>query len=159
MPGGRSYWLFRHAVPMDPSKTMEQLVPVGRSRGKAKEKAGPAQASAGGRVPVTDREEVRRAAKRAHAAAMRKLREADQRAWDLAMKPAPVDVAALRCRLGMSRVRLARAIGVPVGTLRHWERGDRTPRGAALVLLNLLDRNSQATLQALAPRARRPRPT
>lgn len=52
----------------------------------------------------------------------------------------------------MSRTRLALAIGVPASTLRHWERGDRKPGGAALVLLNLLARNSQATLRALAPR-------
>jgi putative transcriptional regulator len=36
-----------------------------------------------------------------------------------------------------------------VATLRHWERGDRRPQGAALVLLNLIDREPQAVMRAL----------
>jgi putative transcriptional regulator len=36
-----------------------------------------------------------------------------------------------------------------VDTLRHWERGDRSPRGATLVLLNLIDRDPKSELKAL----------
>lgn len=103
---------------------------------------------------LTPRQKARR---RATLAAARRAREVERRAFDLSLRP-PVDVSALRRKLGMSRTWLAKCIGVPVGTLRHWERGDRKPRGAALVLLNLLARNSQATLRALAPRGFGPRP-
>jgi putative transcriptional regulator len=36
-----------------------------------------------------------------------------------------------------------------VGTLRHWERGDRTPRGATLVLLNIIAKEPKAVMRAL----------
>jgi putative transcriptional regulator len=61
----------------------------------------------------------------------------------------PVDVAKLRERIGMTRSQFARRFGFPLGTLRHWERGDRQPSGAALVLLNVLERNHAAVLHAL----------
>jgi putative transcriptional regulator len=63
--------------------------------------------------------------------------------------PKPVDVAKIRKRIGLTQEQFARRFGFPVATLRHWERGDRTPRGPALVLLNLIAGNSQAVLQAL----------
>jgi putative transcriptional regulator len=37
-----------------------------------------------------------------------------------------------------------------VATLRHWERGDRRPTGASLVLLNVINRNPKAVLAALS---------
>lgn len=43
----------------------------------------------------------------------------------------------------------AARFGFSVATLRHWERGDRSPQGAALVLLNPIDRNLVAVLVAL----------
>lgn len=48
------------------------------------------------------------------------------------------DVAAIRQRTGLSQTAFARKIGVPVATLRHWERGSRCPVGPARVLLALL---------------------
>ena len=63
--------------------------------------------------------------------------------------PYPVDVEELRRRLGMSQRKFARRFGFPVATVRHWELRDRRPSGAALVLLNVIDRNSQAVLGAL----------
>jgi len=33
---------------------------------------------------------------------------------------------------------------------RHWERGDRTPHGPALVLLNVIQHNPQAVIAALS---------
>ncbi len=38
----------------------------------------------------------------------------------------------------MSQSEFASAFGISVSTLRHWERGDRTPQGPALVLLNVV---------------------
>jgi putative transcriptional regulator len=64
-------------------------------------------------------------------------------------RPAAVDVAAVRGRLGFSQAQFAARFGVSVATLRHWERGDRNPQGPALVLLNLIDRDPAGVLRAL----------
>jgi putative transcriptional regulator len=61
----------------------------------------------------------------------------------------PIDVVALRGRMGMSQELFARRFGFPVATLRHWERGDRKPRGTARVLLQVIAHNPRAVLQAL----------
>jgi len=65
-------------------------------------------------------------------------------------QPYAVDVADLRKRLGLTQEQFAARFGFSVATLRHWERGDRTPHGPALVLLNLIDREPKAVLRALA---------
>ena len=64
--------------------------------------------------------------------------------------PRPVDVKALRARVGMTQEQFAARFGFSTATLRHWERGDRTPRGPALVLLNVIERNPSAVIAALA---------
>ncbi len=64
-------------------------------------------------------------------------------------RPEPVDVAALRHRVGMTQEQFAARFGVSVATLRHWERGDRKPQGPALVLLNLIHREPAAVLRLL----------
>ena len=61
-----------------------------------------------------------------------------------------VDVAAVRARLGFTQEQFAARFGFSVATLRHWEQGDRQPRGAALVLLNLIDRDPKNVLRALS---------
>jgi len=65
-------------------------------------------------------------------------------------KPKPVDVSALRQRMGMTQEQFAARFGFSVATLRHWERGDRTPQGAALVLLNVINRAPDAVRAALS---------
>lgn len=65
-------------------------------------------------------------------------------------RPRPVDVKALRTRIGLSQAEFAARFGVSVATLRHWERGDRVPHGPALVLLNVIERNPGAVMAALA---------
>jgi len=62
----------------------------------------------------------------------------------------PVDVKNIRARTGMSQNEFALAFGISVSTLRHWERGDRTPQGPALVLLNVVAREPKAVLKALS---------
>lgn len=62
-----------------------------------------------------------------------------------------VDVKAIRENVGMSQPEFASAFGISLGTLRHWERGDRTPRGPALVLLNVVAKEPKAVLKALSP--------
>lgn len=64
-------------------------------------------------------------------------------------RPAEVDVSQLRSRLGFTQEQFAARFGFSVATLRHWERGDRSPTGASLVLLNVIDHNPKAVMQAI----------
>lgn len=48
-------------------------------------------------------------------------------------------VRAIRSRTGMTQKQFCESFGFNINTLRHWERGDRSPSGAALAILNLLD--------------------
>ncbi len=61
----------------------------------------------------------------------------------------PLDIKAVRAKTGMTQMEFAAVFGISLGTLRHWERGDRKPRGPALVLLNVLDKEPEAVLRAL----------
>ena len=60
-----------------------------------------------------------------------------------------LDVKEVRAKVGMSQNEFASAFGISVSTLRHWERGDRSPHGPALVLLNVVAKEPQAVLNAL----------
>lgn len=64
--------------------------------------------------------------------------------------PKPVDVKALRMEIGMTQEQFAAKFGVSTATLRHWERGDRSPQGPALVLLNVIKHDPKAVIKALA---------
>ena len=61
----------------------------------------------------------------------------------------PVDVKEIRSNIHMTQTEFASRFGISLGTLRHWERGDRTPRGPALVLFTVLSKNPNAVIQAL----------
>jgi len=63
--------------------------------------------------------------------------------------PIHVDVKELRKRVGMTQVNFSSSFGISLGTLRHWERGDRYPQGPALVLLNLLSKDPNTILNVL----------
>lgn len=63
--------------------------------------------------------------------------------------PRAVDVKAVRAKLGMTQEQFAARFGFSAATLRHWERGDRSPRGPALTLLNVIERSPQAVMDAL----------
>jgi putative transcriptional regulator len=65
-------------------------------------------------------------------------------------KPRSVDVKKLRTRMDMTQQQFCAMFGIALGTLRHWEQGDRSPKGPALVLLNVVDKNPQAVMTALA---------
>ncbi|WP_198263093.1 NadS family protein [sulfur-oxidizing endosymbiont of Gigantopelta aegis] len=62
----------------------------------------------------------------------------------------PLDVKNIRAKTGMTQNEFASAFGISVSTLRHWELGDRTPHGPALVLLNVVAKEPQAVLNALS---------
>lgn len=64
-------------------------------------------------------------------------------------KPIHIDVKKLRERIGMSQPKFAASFGISLGTLRHWERGDRYPQGPALVLLNILSKDPNTVLKVL----------
>jgi len=63
--------------------------------------------------------------------------------------PPAVDVKEVRRRTGLTQEQFAAKFAISVGTLRHWERGDRTPRGATLVLLNIIAKEPKAVMRAL----------
>lgn len=62
----------------------------------------------------------------------------------------PIDVKAVRKKVGMTQTQFAASFGISLGTLRHWERGDRIPRGPALVLLHVVSKEPKAVLRALS---------
>lgn len=64
--------------------------------------------------------------------------------------PQAIDVKAIRAKVGMSQAEFAASFGISVGTLRHWERGDREPHGPARVLLHVVSKRPKAVLSALA---------
>ena len=64
-------------------------------------------------------------------------------------RPRPVDVKALRAKVEMTQEEFAARFGFSTATLRHWERGDRQPHGASLVLLNVIAHNPRAVIEAL----------
>jgi putative transcriptional regulator len=56
----------------------------------------------------------------------------------------------LRKRLGMTQDRFARALRIPVSTLRNWEQGRVRPAPAARSLLAIVAKNPKAALKAQA---------
>ena len=63
--------------------------------------------------------------------------------------PEALNVRAIREKTGMSQERFCATFGISIGTLRHWEQGLRTPRGAARVLLKVVDQNPKAVIAAV----------
>ena len=63
--------------------------------------------------------------------------------------PEDVDVKAIRHRLGWSQQEFALRFGFSLGTLRHWEQGDRHPEGSARVLLTVIAQNPEAVQKAV----------
>jgi putative transcriptional regulator len=64
--------------------------------------------------------------------------------------PQTINVKAIRMHVGMTQTEFAAAFGISLSTLRHWERGDRIPRGPARVLLHVVAKAPGAVLNALA---------
>lgn len=62
---------------------------------------------------------------------------------------APVDVARIRLKLGLTQRAFAAAFGFPVATLRHWESGNRIPSGSALVLLRVIADHPRAVMSVV----------
>ena len=64
-------------------------------------------------------------------------------------RPAP-NVRAIRTRLQMTQEAFAKAIGVPVATVRNWEQSRTGMDPAVRSLLLVVDREPDAALRALA---------
>lgn len=62
----------------------------------------------------------------------------------------PVDVKALRARLGISQEAFAGRYGLDIATVRNWEQGRTTPEGPAAALLQLIDRDPDKVVELLA---------
>lgn len=61
----------------------------------------------------------------------------------------PVDVKAIRSRLGLTQPEFADRFGLPVGSLRDWEQHRTAPDGAARTLLAVIDHNPRAVEKAV----------
>src|SRR4051794_5245598 len=68
-----------------------------------------------------------------------------------AEKLEPIDVKAIRGKLGLSQPEFARAFSLNLASLRDWEQQRRAPRGPALALLRIIDREPDAARRALHP--------
>jgi putative transcriptional regulator len=62
-------------------------------------------------------------------------------------RPNKINVKAIRHKIGLTQTQFASSFGISVATLRHWERGDRTPQGPARVLLNVVDKSPKTVLK------------
>jgi putative transcriptional regulator len=56
------------------------------------------------------------------------------------------DVRSIRKRHRLTQEQFANLLGVKIGTLRNWEQGRRSPRGAARVLLTIADKHPEIVL-------------
>ena len=64
------------------------------------------------------------------------------------VRVAPVDVGAVRERLGLTQQAFAEAFGVSLGTVRNWEQGRSVPEGPARVLLAVIDKAPHVVMDA-----------
>jgi len=63
--------------------------------------------------------------------------------------PDPVDVRALRSKLGLSQAEFAAQYGISQRTLQEWEQGRTRPDSAVRAYLTVIERNPQAVIEAL----------
>mgnify|MGYP001577819137 CR=1 FL=1 len=63
-------------------------------------------------------------------------------------KVSPIDIKNIRINADISKNELASALGVSISTLNYWELGERSPRGPALTLLNIMMKNPGLILKS-----------
>jgi putative transcriptional regulator len=61
-----------------------------------------------------------------------------------------VAIRKLRESVNVSQSKFARMIGVSVDTVQNWEQGRRRPRGPAMALLRVFQRNPKVVVGALS---------
>jgi putative transcriptional regulator len=79
----------------------------------------------------------------------RHMREGDQDETVLAGFAPVIPPQLLRNQLGMTQNEFARALRIPLSTLRNWEQGRVLPDPAARSLLTIVAKNPKAALKAL----------
>jgi putative transcriptional regulator len=68
------------------------------------------------------------------------------------------DIRAVRERSGLTQAQFAATFGIGLGTLQKWERGERSPSGAAKSLLRVMQVDLPTVVRALsAPQSSRSR--
>jgi putative transcriptional regulator len=65
----------------------------------------------------------------------------------------PINVRAIRERLGLSQAQFSHKFGFPLSTLRGWEQGRRCPTGASRNFLLVIEKQPKAVEAALAAAA------
>ena len=80
----------------------------------------------------------------------RHMREDGQDENDVADFASFIPPQVLRKQLRMTQAEFARALRIPISTLRNWEQGRVLPDPAARSLLTIVARNPRAALKALA---------
>lgn len=80
---------------------------------------------------------------------MGRIRRGEHRARRTTRIP-PVDIRAIRRKLGCSQSQFALMIGVSVSTLQNWEQGRRRPLRPAQALLRVAAANPRVVAAALA---------
>jgi len=63
--------------------------------------------------------------------------------------PGPIDIKAIRKKVGMSQSEFAVAFALNRRTLQEWEQGKTSPDNAVRAYLTVIDRNTQAVVEAL----------
>jgi putative transcriptional regulator len=63
--------------------------------------------------------------------------------------PGPLDVRAIRRKVGMSQAKFAAAFALNPRTLQEWEQGKAAPDGAVRAYLTVIERNPSAVVEAL----------
>jgi len=63
--------------------------------------------------------------------------------------PGPINVKAIRKRVGMSQSEFASAFALNRRTLQEWEQGKTAPDNAVRAYLTVIDRNPEAVVEAL----------
>lgn len=56
-------------------------------------------------------------------------------------------VAETRLKAGLTQAQFAKATGASLGTVRKWERGERTPSGAAGMLVRIMARDPELVIE------------
>ncbi len=67
----------------------------------------------------------------------------------------PSAIANLRLREGLTQAQFAELLGTSLGTIRKWERGERSPSGAAARLVQLLEVNPKIVTRTLGIQPRK----
>ena len=109
---------------------------------KPKAKTGAAKSTAAGRALQTSLNQALAYARGEHVSGIRVTRVQVDR-------PAPIDVRAIRQKLGLSQSKFATHIGFTAATIRNWEQGRTQPDGPARVLLAVIAHHPDAVEDAL----------